>query len=301
MIAGFVCQVADSSDRPKSELSTSQAAIGCMMDALGVPRAISSTYISKRVDGLIKSATLRPMVKTPVMPVDPFLNLFLRWEDNDNLSTKDLRLKAICLLALVLMLWPSDIAPRGRYMNPATMVVEQVIFGEDQVIFHNDGSLTLAFHDIKNDYNRDGFSVTIPAASAAKIDPVRSLQAYMQRTASLPQGLPGKPVFISLIRPYHPLSAKGVATVLQDAIVLAELKDCGYMPSVSVQPLPLGLLPVVFNQPQLVILGAGTMQRSLRNIMYTLRFLFPTQTMYYTVKDKIVMFPCLGLLLNVTY
>ena len=122
MIAVFLCQVADSSDRPKSQLPTSQAATGCMMDALGVPRAISSTYSSKLVDGLIKSATLRPMVKAPVMPVDPFLNLFLRWEDNDKLSIKDLRLKTICLLALVLMLRPSDIAPRGHYMDPATMV-----------------------------------------------------------------------------------------------------------------------------------------------------------------------------------
>ena len=96
-----------------------------MMDALGVPRAISSTYISKLVEWTDEIGYSQAHGENashagrPVLEPLPSLG-----GQRQTLPTKDLRLKTICLLALVLMLRPSDIAPHGRYMNPPTMVVE---------------------------------------------------------------------------------------------------------------------------------------------------------------------------------
>ena len=39
---------------------------------------------------------------------------FCEWPENDKLDVKRLRMEPIALLALVLMLWPSDIAPRAK-------------------------------------------------------------------------------------------------------------------------------------------------------------------------------------------
>ena len=47
------------------------------------------------------------------MPRDPFLMLFSSCPENEKLLLKQLRLKAVTLLALVFMARPSDSAPRG--------------------------------------------------------------------------------------------------------------------------------------------------------------------------------------------
>ncbi len=250
VVAAFLCHIADSSDRPKSQLASTQAAMVCLYDALGVHNTAQSTTISKLVTGLVKSATLRPMVQTPVMPVRPFLDLFTSWADNDKLSLKNLRLKAVCLLALVLMLRPSDVAPRGRVMDPNTLVVEQVIFGEDQVTFQEDGSLSLTLHGIKNDYSRDGFGVTLPPASAPKVDPGRCLKEYMRQTALIRHDITRRPVFVSLRRPYHALASTSISGVLNDAIKVAGLSDCGYTakcfrPTATTRAIASGLKPEI--------------------------------------------------------
>ena len=51
---------------------------------------------------LIKSGTLSPMMKTQVMAIQPFCNLFTNWPRDDDLNLKDLRLT--CLGFLVS--WP---------------------------------------------------------------------------------------------------------------------------------------------------------------------------------------------------
>ena len=58
------------------------------------------------------------------MPIAPFRQLFLSWEPNDELPIKQLHLKSITLLALTLMLRPSDIAPKSVTYNP---ISEQLV------------------------------------------------------------------------------------------------------------------------------------------------------------------------------
>ena len=53
------------------------------------------------------------MRHTPVMPMEPFKQLFYKWGVNENLSLWALRLKVVTLCAFSLMLRLSDIAPRS--------------------------------------------------------------------------------------------------------------------------------------------------------------------------------------------
>ena len=73
-----------------------------------------------------------------------------------------LRMKALCLLALTFMPRPSDVAPNACHYNSATEHVEKMVFSVNHITFHTDGSMSIKFHGIKNDYDRDGFCVTLP-------------------------------------------------------------------------------------------------------------------------------------------
>lgn len=132
VVASFLCHVAAKSDRPRGQLNSCLAAFKCMFDALDMNNVVLSDNVTKLVDSLVKSATLKPMVRTAVMPISPFVDMFMSWPDNDKLDLKKLRLKAICLLSLVFMLRPSDVAPRARMLDPETQVVHQLTFSEDQ-------------------------------------------------------------------------------------------------------------------------------------------------------------------------
>ena len=228
VLVDFLCEIADGSERPKSQVSSCVAALGCLFQALAVENTAQSRTVSMLVDGLVKSASMKPMVKTPIMPIKPFLQLFESWDVNANLSVKCLRLKVICLLALVFMLRPSDIAPHARYLDPETLMVEQLTFGSDQVHFKEDGRFTLTFHGIKNDYCRDGFGVTLPPSSAPKLDPGKCLRDYIERTGDERERVPGRPVFLSLRRPYKVIGANSVSSILNDAIALAGLSNKGF-------------------------------------------------------------------------
>lgn len=143
---------------------------------------IVTSSIRKLADALVKGSTFAPMKKTDVMPVKPFMNLFCSWPDNVSLSTRDLCMKAVCLLSLTFMLRPSDIAPRSIVH---TCTGNQ--FSDKQVSFLGDGGLSISFHGIKNDYNRDGFTVSLPPGDEefAQVDPIRCLKCYMSRTDSI--------------------------------------------------------------------------------------------------------------------
>ena len=79
---------------------------------------------------------------------------------------------------------------------------------------------------IKNDYHRDGFKVSVPPSMNPSLCPVKALQCYIERTSYI-RPLNGTE-FLSLNKPYRPLSATGVATVLNTAINLAGLDGKGY-------------------------------------------------------------------------
>ena len=55
-------------------------------------------------DALVKGGTTKPMERSKVMPIKSFKDLFYSWPSNQDLSVKDLQMKAITLLAIVPML-----------------------------------------------------------------------------------------------------------------------------------------------------------------------------------------------------
>ena len=222
LIADFLCNVADSSTRPRGVLSTASAALSCMYDGLAIENPMRESAVRGLIMALVKSGTSAPRKVTPIMPLQKFHDLFLSWPENNLLSMKQLRLKTLVLLAIVFMLRPSDIAPRSVYFDPVKQCTKRVIFSTDQVKFEEDGALTIRFHGIKNDYLREGFSVTVPRASCEKLDPVSTLQLYITRTDSV-RPEPDRPVFLSLQRPFGALSSDSVARVLEEGIKLAGL------------------------------------------------------------------------------
>ena len=85
--------------------------------------------------------------------------------------------------------------------------------------FHDNGSLTLVFHGIKNKYNRDGFTVTLSAACNRKVDPSQCLKEYMQRTADISAKVLEWPVFLALQKPLRALSAKTIIASIYRRLV----------------------------------------------------------------------------------
>ena len=77
------------------------------------------------------------------MPLEPFHKLFEQWPGNEVFELPRLRIKAITLLALALMLKPSDMAPHGETFNAQTGEVDKMTFTSDQLAFEQDGSLTI--------------------------------------------------------------------------------------------------------------------------------------------------------------
>jgi integrase len=128
------------------------------------------------------------------------------------------------------MLRPSDIAPRSVHYDVATDTTQRRVFSTDQVIFNPDGSLSVYFHGIKNDYQRDGFTVTLPPTEDVhyKIDPIVCLRCYIDKTDSIRQLLPDRPVFVTLRAPYRAIDSSTVSGILYDSISAAGLKGKGY-------------------------------------------------------------------------
>lgn len=221
VIADFLHEMARNSVRPKSKLNCAIAAINAMYDAIGVTSPGRSSPIYNMTHALVRAYTQAPMKKSTVMPVKNFSHLFKSWNDNSKLCIKDLRLKAIALLSIAAMLRPSDIAPKTRTADG------NVVFSTRQLDFQDDGSLKVLFFGIKNDTKRDGFEVHVQPHSCAKLDPVKTLRDYIERTDSVrePNDLP---VFLGLRQPYKAIDSSTVANVLNEAIKLAGLDSQGY-------------------------------------------------------------------------
>ena len=134
-LAGFLCEQAQKSTRPKSTLNVTLAAVSALCEATDVKSPVNEEMASL-VIGLIKGCTMEPMVRSKVMPVEPFMSLFHSWQGNWCLGLEDLRLKCITLLALVMMLCPSDVAPHAKVMGevdlePLVLTTKQVKFLEN--------------------------------------------------------------------------------------------------------------------------------------------------------------------------
>ena len=98
--------------RPKSLIAINSAAIACFFTALEKESPILAD-VRQLMDGIMKSRTIQPLVRSKVMPRKNFQDLFNSWPENDMLSLEMLRLKTVTLLALTGMLRPSDLAPQA--------------------------------------------------------------------------------------------------------------------------------------------------------------------------------------------
>ena len=243
VVANYLCFLCDKSERPKSVLCANVAAINKFFDALDLP--VLPAIIHSHVEALIKSGTVRPMLKTAIMPVQPFHDLFMNMQNNMELNLKELRMKCICLLALVFMARPSDFAPRAEFFDADQGVVRQHILSLNDVKF-TDLGVSLTFHGIKNDYLRDGFCVEIPSSEVAKLDPVACLKEYIFRSEPMRQCLSDCPLFLTLRRPYKHLDASSVRRVLNEAISCAGLSGFSakcFRPTGATNAIKLGLNP----------------------------------------------------------
>ena len=224
VLVDYLLKLSGSSARPKAAVNSSVAAIQNYCRAQGWQSPVDND-IQRLIDGIVKSCTSEPLRRTQVLPVKPFMDLFHSWGENSKLSVWALRLKAITLLSLTVMLRPSDIAPRSESWKDCTLVNNH--FRRSSLDFDsNQNYLQMYFFGIKNDYGRDGFSVNIPRASDTRVCPVETLKEYLNRT-SKKVGLQGA-VFVGLNRPYSPLTAGGIAAVLNKAIELVGLSHKGY-------------------------------------------------------------------------
>ena len=223
-LADFLCVLGDSSDRPRSMLATALAALSHVYSALNLIDLTKDTDIMRLCTALIKSSTTQTMKRSTVLPVKKFTDMFREWGSNDMLNLKMLRLKTITLLALALMLRPSDIAPHAKRFDEETFTLEKVLFTTEMLKFTEDG-VHVSFFGIKNDTKRDGFVVYLPKYEDVIVDPVSCLQDYIDKTERYRHD---KSVFLSLKSPFQGLSASSVAKILEESIDLAGLKGQGF-------------------------------------------------------------------------
>ena len=224
VLSEFLCQLANKSQRPESMLKTAVAAVACLFEGLGKISPTNNSDIKRLVTGLVKTQTFAPMCRSKPMPIQPFINLFTVWGDNSSLSVKQLRLKSITLLALVCMNRPSDLAPRGvKSSRSEDSTTTQIVLSLDNIVFCEDGSMTIHFWGIKNDTTRSGFEVNIPPNVNTVLDPVQCLKDYIHRTDSV-RPRDTKPLFLSLNPPYEALKADTAGNILEDAIQLVGLR-----------------------------------------------------------------------------
>jgi hypothetical protein len=136
VLAEFFCELCDSSNKPRRVLNMASAAIKNFYKVRDLNcDLIFDADIDKLIKGLVKSGTTVPMARSSAMPASCFSSLFLGWPENSQLSIKDLRLKCLTLMALTLMLRPSDVAPRGMYFHPDTGMESSLIFSTDCLEF----------------------------------------------------------------------------------------------------------------------------------------------------------------------
>ncbi len=225
-VANFFCHLADRSTRPQSIISTASAAMGHLFASYGMDNLTRDTHVVLLKTALIKSSTRTSMSYSQVMPMCDFIDLFDSWPDNNDLCTKQLRQKTVCLLSLSLMLRPSDIAPKSVWFDPETCSENKHVFSVKQIQFLPDESAKITFFGIKNDTQRTGFEVVLPKHDVPKLDPIRCLKDYIERTASVRPA--GEPVFLALRRPHNAIDASTVSRVLEECIQLAGLSGRGY-------------------------------------------------------------------------
>ena len=117
-------------------------------------------------------------------------------------------------------------APHGETFNAQMGEVDKNTFTSDHLAFEQGGSLTIWLHGIKNDSSHEGFHVNIPECSRSALDPAQTLKTYISHMEHV---VPvGRPVFISLRKPFRAVNSATIAKDLKVAISLAGLDGQGF-------------------------------------------------------------------------
>lgn len=205
-VAGFLHLKGSGSKRPLSLIKMAWAAITHYYDAIGID--IRSGELTHFMQALVKNGTSCPQGRTPVPPIQPILDVFRKWGNNEELSLQRLRQKCITLLCLTAMCRPSDIAPKIGFLRK-------------QIEFNSDNSVTIRFFGIKNDQHRKGFEIKLTPANETCVDPVACLKCYIQRSSQYDIDSRhdlDTPVFRSLTHPMEAISPTTVANILNDTL-----------------------------------------------------------------------------------
>ena len=113
------------SDRPRSTLRCITAALSSVYEACDQTNLTSDPFIVRLSHAIVKSGSRAHIERSRVMDVSAFVSL--SWPSNEALSIKQLRLKTITLLAIALMLRPSDIAPQARGFDAGSGVSSRFV------------------------------------------------------------------------------------------------------------------------------------------------------------------------------
>ena len=251
VVVEFLNDIAEKSDRPESMLRTHMAALKHFLNGKGLQ--YESSELGNFVKALVKVETNRPAGRTKIMPIQNFMIMFEKWDENQNLQTDRLRQKAITLFALAAMCRPSDMAPAKGFFR-------------DQIEFKNDGSLVVRFFSIKNDQDRHGMEVKIDPTNNIKTDPVSCLMQYCERTQG---NMAKQPVFVTNDG-IKGLTARAIADILGQSIKEAglgnEFTPRSFRPTAATASVVGGVAPQT----------ARTLGRWKSESVFFERYLYPT-------------------------
>ena len=123
------------------------------------------------------------MTRSKVKPVEDFHELFTTWPENETLSVKEVQVKVITLLALTLMLRPSDIAPNDVIFYDSSGLTLREMCTLKTLVFEQN-HMKVTFLVSRMTLQRKGFEVILPKSNVVKIYPVQTLHDDIERTGT---------------------------------------------------------------------------------------------------------------------
>ena len=168
-----------------------------------------SDLLTMLKQALVNTGTKRPRKNTPVFPIEKLTAYFSGLDTNEKLDIKTLRAKTICLLALVGLFRPSDLA---------LMKLDHLTFNQTSVSISNFGG--------KTDKDLAGIPTTVTNSSVPSLCPVKTLQVYIDRTKTARDKISGHPIFLYLNnKQAEPLGSQRIAKVMTLTLQEAGIDD----------------------------------------------------------------------------
>jgi len=221
-------------ERPESTIKQASAAVS-LLDGRGPTSAVNSIFIQMFKKGLIKDYTRRPIAHRPALDLVPLLQHW-RLQPDNRLPERELRCKAVGLLAIVRGGRPSDIA--------------QTQLRREDFAFNDAGELTSAspiyLHGKTDQLRRGSEHLPIPASSNdTNCDFVHTAWAYFKCTTA---ARPAAQHFVLTLprrgigRRRHACTADTVARIMRDFAAAAGVQATAsaFRPAVVTRALQLG-------------------------------------------------------------